>query len=84
MMKKKIVVLIGSLQAEIASFIGAFTTVWNIKQKLKEKLKYIHYLLFPSLTPNVFVPKIDILNVNVSSHISLYLSNVHCNNFKRT
>ena len=38
MEKKKIVVLIGSLQAEVASFISAFTAVWNIKGKLKEKL----------------------------------------------
>ena len=36
--KKKIVVLIGSLQAAIASFVSAFTAVWNIKGKLKEKL----------------------------------------------
>ena len=48
MEKNKIVALIGSLQAAIASVIGAFTAVWNIKRKLKEKLKYIHYLLFPS------------------------------------
>ena len=45
MEKKKIVALIGSLQAAIASFISAFTAVWNIK----EKLKYVCYLLFPSL-----------------------------------
>ena len=37
-------------------------------QKLKEKLKYIHYLLFLSLTP-----ELDILNVNLTSQISLYL-----------
>ena len=48
MEKNKIVALIGSLQAAIASVIGAFTAVWNIKRKLKEKLKDIHYLLFPS------------------------------------
>ena len=48
MEKNKIVALIGSLQAAIASVTGAFTAVWNIKRKLKEKLKYIHYLLFPS------------------------------------
>ena len=48
MEKKKIVALIGSLQAAIASFISAFTAVWSIKGKLKEKLKYIHYFLFPS------------------------------------
>ena len=48
MEKNKIVALIGSLQAAIARVTGAFTAVWNIKRKLKEKLKYIHYLLFPS------------------------------------
>ena len=46
--KKKIVALIGSLKAATASFIRAFTALWNIKEKLKEKLKYTHYLLFPS------------------------------------
>ena len=40
--KKKIVALIGSLKAAIASFINAFTALWNIKEKLKEKLKYIN------------------------------------------
>ena len=69
MEKKKIVALIGSLQAAIASFISAFTAVWNIK----EKLKYVCYLLFPSLTSNVFVLELDIMNVNVTSRISLYL-----------
>ena len=34
MEKKKTVVLIGSLQAVIASFISTSTTVWNIKGKL--------------------------------------------------
>ena len=67
------VVLIGSLQAAIVSFISVFTTVWNIKGKLMEKPKYIRYLLLPSLTPNVFVPELDIVNVNVTSQISLYL-----------
>ena len=67
------VVLIGSLQATIVSFISVFTTVWNIKGKLMEKPKYICYLLVPSLTPNVFVPELDIVNVNVTSQISLYL-----------
>ena len=42
MEKKKIVALIGSLKAAIASFINAFTALWNIKEKLKEKLKYIN------------------------------------------
>ena len=37
-------------KAAIASFISAFKAAWNIKGKLKEKLKYIRYLLFPSLT----------------------------------
>ena len=73
MEKKKIVVLKGSLQAVIASFISAFTAVWNIKGKLKEKLIYTRYLLFPSLTPNVFVPELDIVNVNAASQVSLYL-----------
>ena len=41
MEKKKIVVLLGSLQAMIASLISIFTAVWNIKRKLKGKLKYI-------------------------------------------
>ena len=41
MEKKKIVVLLGSLQAMIASLISVFTAVWNIKRKLKWKLKYI-------------------------------------------
>ena len=36
--KKKIVVLIGSLQAAIASFVSAFTAVWNTKGKLNELL----------------------------------------------
>ena len=36
--QKKIVVLIGSLQAAIAGFVSAFTAVWNIMGKLKEKL----------------------------------------------
>ena len=35
MEKKKIVVLLGSLQAMIASLISVFTAVWNIKRKLK-------------------------------------------------
>ena len=65
--------LLGSLQAEMARFISAFTAVWNIKGKLKEKLKYVRYLLFPTLIPNVFVPELDILDVNVTSQISLYL-----------
>ena len=73
MEKKKVLVVIGSLQPAIAGFIIAFTTVWNINGKLKEKLKYILYFLFPSLTPNVFVPQLDIVNVNVASQISLYL-----------
>ena len=60
--------ILGSLQAVIASFISAFTAVWNIK----EKLKYVCYLLFPSLT-SVFVPELDIMNMNVTSQISLYL-----------
>ena len=42
MEKKKIVVLTGSLLAVLLSFISAFTAVWNIRGKLKEKLKYIH------------------------------------------
>ena len=84
MEKKKIVALIGSLQAAIASFISAFTAVWSIKGKLKEKLKYIHYFLFPSWTPNVFVPELGIVNMNVSSQIYLYLQNVYYNKFKRT
>ena len=58
MEKKKTVALIGSLQVVIASFISAFTALWNITGKLKEKLKYIRYILFPSLNPNVFVPKL--------------------------
>ena len=53
--EKEIVAFIGSLQAAIASFISVFTAVWNIKGKLKEKLKYVYYLLFPGLTPNVFL-----------------------------
>ena len=69
----KIVVFIGSLQAAIASFISAFTALWNIKGKLKEKLKYIHYLQFPSFNFIVFVPELDIVNVNVTFQISLYL-----------
>ena len=73
MQKKKIVVLIGFLQATIASFINAFTAVWNIKGKLKEKPKPIRCLLFSSLTPNVFVPELNIVNVNVTSQISLYI-----------
>ena len=72
-MEKKKVALIGSLQAEIASFISAFTAVWNIKGKLKEKLQYVRDLLFPILTTNVFVPELDIMNVSVTSQISLYL-----------
>ena len=65
--------LIGSLPAAIATFISAFTAAWNIKGKLKEKLKYVRYPLFPSLTHNAFVPEFDIMNVNVTSQISLYL-----------
>ena len=71
--RKKIIVFVGPLQAALASFISAFTAVWNIKGKLKEKLKCIHYLPFPFPTPNVFVPELDIVNVNVTSQISLYL-----------
>ena len=33
----------GPLQVAIASFTSAFTAVWKIKGKLKEKLKYIHF-----------------------------------------
>ena len=69
MKKKKIVLLIGSLQAVIASFISPFTSVWNIEGKLKEKLKYIYYLLFQSLAPNVFVPELDIMNMNFTSQV---------------
>ena len=71
--EKEIVAFIGSLQAAIASFISAFTAVWNIKGKLKVKLKYVRYLLFPSLTTNVFVAELDIMNVNVTSRIFLFL-----------
>ena len=63
--EKEIVALIGSLQAVIASFVSAFTAAWNIK----ENLKYVLYLLFPSLTSSVFVPELDIMNVNVTSQI---------------
>ena len=38
--------------------------------KLKETLKYIHYFLFPSLTSNLFVQELGILNVNLTSQIS--------------
>ena len=65
MEKEKIAVLKGSSQAALARI--------QIFKKLKEKLKYIHYLLFPSLTSSVFVPELDILNVNLTSQISLYL-----------
>ena len=71
--EKEKVVLIGSLQAEILRFISAFTALWNIKGKLKEKLKYVRYLLISTLTPNVFVPELEIMNMNVTSQISLYL-----------
>ena len=71
--EKEIVVFIGSLQAAIASFISAFTAVWKIKGKLKVKLKYVRYLLFPSLTTTVFVAELDIMNVNVTSQIFLFL-----------
>ena len=37
MEKKRIVVLIGSLQAASASYISAFTAVWKIMGKLKKK-----------------------------------------------
>ena len=40
----------GSSQAAIASFISASTALWKFKEKLKEKLKYIYYLLFQSST----------------------------------
>ena len=66
MKKKKIVLLIGSLQA---SLISPVTSVWNIEGKLKEKLKDIYYLLFQSLTPNVFVPELDIMNMNFTSQV---------------
>ena len=39
--KQRIVVLVDSLQDSIASYISAFTAVWNIMGKLKLKLKYI-------------------------------------------
>ena len=73
MEKKKIVALISSLKAAIASFISAFTALWNIKEKLKEKLKYINYLQFPNWTPHVSVLELGIVNVNVTSQIYLYL-----------
>ena len=73
MEKKKIVVIFGSLQAMIANLTSAFTAVWNIERKLSGKLKHIPYLLFPSLIPNVFVPELDIMNVNITSEVSLYL-----------
>ena len=38
--------------------------------KLKEALKYIHYFLFPSLTSNLFLQELGILNVNLTSQIS--------------
>ena len=40
------VIFYNYLQAAIASFISTFTAVWNIKEKLKQKLKCIKYLLF--------------------------------------
>ena len=38
--------------------------------KLKGTLKYIHYFLFRSLTSNLFVQELGILNVNLTSQIS--------------
>ena len=76
--------LTSSLQDAIVSFISAFTAVWNIKGKLKEKLKYVCYLLFRNLTPNAFILARDFMNANVASKIPLYLQNVYCNKFKRT
>ena len=38
---------------------------WGEIGKLKEKLKYIHYLLFPGLTSNLFVQELGILNMNL-------------------
>ena len=51
---------------------------WEIKGKTEI---YSLYFLFPSLTPSIFVQKLEILNVNLTSQIS-YLQNVHCNKFK--
>ena len=36
--------------------------------KIKETLKYIHYFLFPSLTPSLFVQELNILSVNLTKH----------------
>ena len=75
MENKKITVLKSSLQAPAASLLALLQLYETLREngKLKEKLKYIHYLLFPSLTPNVLVEELDILNVNLTSQISLYL-----------
>ena len=75
MEKNKIVVPIGNLEAAAASLLallqlyGANRENW----KIKKKLKYIYYLLFPSLTPSVFVQELDMLKVNLTSQIPLYL-----------
>ena len=83
--KKKITAFLDSLQAAVASLLAPLQLYGPLKEtgKLKETLKYIHYLLFPSLTPNLFFQELDILNVNPTFQIS-YLQNNHCNKFKYT
>lgn len=70
--KKKIAVFMSSLQATAASLLPLLQLYGALGKtgKLKEKLEYMHYVFFPSLTPNIFVQEIDILNVNFNSQIS--------------
>ena len=72
MEKKKIAVLIGSLQADAASLLALLRFYVTIAIKISQEQRKLHYL------------KLDILNLNFTSQISLYLSYFHCNKFKHT
>ena len=66
MEKKKILaMLISSLQATVASLLALLQLYGTLRENWKIGK-------FPSLTPNVFITELDILNLNLSSHISLY------------
>ena len=73
--KKKIAVLIGSLQVAAANSLALLQLYGTLRGNLEIKGKTEIYLLpfISKLTLNDFVQELDILNVNLTSQISLYL-----------
>ena len=75
MCRKKIAVLIGSLQAAVVSLLALLQLYGTLREnwKIKESTE-IHSLPFNSkFNSHCFFPELDILNVNPTSQISLYL-----------